>query len=68
MLVPRPGWAEMDPAEWWQTTVAACRELTGQVSAEDVAAIAVTGMVPAMVLLDASGNVLRPSIQQNDAR
>jgi xylulokinase len=65
---PHPGWAEMDPVEWWATTVAACRELTGRVPAGEIAAVAVTGMVPAMVLLDSAGNVLRPSIQQNDAR
>ncbi|HEX5164621.1 MAG TPA: FGGY family carbohydrate kinase [Thermomicrobiales bacterium] len=65
---PHPGWAEMDPAEWWATTVAACRKLTRHVPAGEIAAVAVTGMVPAMVLLDAAGNVLRPSIQQNDAR
>ena len=65
---PHPGWAEMDPAEWWGTAVAACRELTASVPAGEIAAIAVTGMVPAMVLLDDGGDVLRPSIQQNDAR
>jgi xylulokinase len=65
---PHPGWAEMDPAPWWATTVAACRELTGRVPAGEITAVAVTGMVPAIVLLDSAGNVLRPSIQQNDAR
>jgi len=65
---PHPGWAEMEPAGWWETTIAACRELTAANLASEIAAVAVTGMVPAMVLLDADGNVLRPSIQQNDAR
>jgi xylulokinase len=65
---PHPGWAEMAPAEWWEATVASCRELTASVPAAEIAAIAVTGMVPAMVLLDADGNANRPSIQQNDAR
>lgn len=65
---PHPGWAEMDPAEWWEATVSACRELTTSVPADQIVAVAVTGMVPAMVLLDADGDVIRPSIQQNDAR
>ena len=34
----------------------------------DIAAIGVTGMLPAVVLLDAAGRLLRPSIQQSDAR
>jgi xylulokinase len=65
---PHPAWAEMDPAEWWETTVAACRELTSTIPANEIAAVAVTGMVPAIVLLDAHNSVIRPSIQQNDAR
>jgi xylulokinase len=41
------------------------RELaTGQ----SIAAVGVTGMVPCIVLSDANGELLRPSIQQNDAR
>lgn len=62
------GWAEMDPHEWWATTQAACRELTARVGAERIAAVGVTGMVPAMVALDGTMQPLRASIQQNDAR
>lgn len=65
---PHPGWAEEDAGQWWRTTVSAIRELLGIVPASAIAAIGVSGMVPAMVLLDASGQPLRPSIQQNDAR
>ncbi|HUG13996.1 MAG TPA: FGGY-family carbohydrate kinase [Thermomicrobiales bacterium] len=65
---PHPGWAEEDPAEWWQTTVEAIKEIVGSIPAERIAAVAITGMVPALVLLDGNGAVIRPSIQQNDAR
>lgn len=64
------GWAEEDPAQWWTNV----REIVGEllrasgISAADIAAIGVTGMLPAVVLLDAAGQVLRPSIQQSDAR
>lgn len=63
-----PGWAEEDPEQWWATTREAVRELLEIIPAEDIAAIGVSGMVPALVLLDASGQPVRPSIQQNDAR
>jgi xylulokinase len=59
-----PGWAEEEPVEWWDNVCALCRELP----VADVAGIGVSGMVPAVILLDPAGRVLRPSIQQNDAR
>lgn len=67
---PQPGWAEEDAEEWWTnvcTAVPACLR-SAQVNAEEVAAVGVSGMTPALVLLDAQGRVVRPSIQQNDAR
>ncbi len=67
---PHTGWAEEDPADWIAGTIATLRQL-GQhpeLDRDGIAAIGVSGMVPAMVLLDASGSPVRPSIQQNDAR
>ena len=65
---PHPGWAEEDPERWWTTTLETLRALLASIPPREVAAIGVSGMVPAMVLLDAAGQPLRPSIQQNDAR
>jgi xylulokinase len=53
------GWAEEDPGDWLRGTVQAVRRL---------GADAVSGMVPAVVALDAARRPVRPSIQQNDAR
>ncbi len=63
-------WAEEDPALWWANCCALVGALlkTSGISADRIAAIGVTGMVPAVVLLDKGGNLLRPSMQQNDAR
>ncbi|HZU63256.1 MAG TPA: FGGY family carbohydrate kinase [Novosphingobium sp.] len=67
---PHPGWAEEDPAQWWANVCAITQELlaTAGLPPEAVAAVGVTGMCPAMVLLDEAGAVLRPSIQQSDGR
>lgn len=65
---PRPGWAEEDAEQWWNTTVEAIRSLLISVPAQEIEAVGVSGMVPAMVLLDETGRPVRPSIQQNDAR
>lgn len=65
---PHPGWAEEDPRQWWSNVAAIARELMAQVEAAELKAIGVTGMLPAVVLLDEKGEVLRPSIQQSDGR
>jgi xylulokinase len=70
LSAPRPGWAEEDPHEWWRNVCAIVPELlaTGGVDAAGVKAVCVTGMLPAVVLLDEHEEVLRASIQQSDAR
>src|SRR5271169_3559767 len=64
------GWAEEDPEQWWGNVGEIVRELlrTSGASPADIAAVGVAGMLPAVVLLDSSGRLLRPSIQQSDAR
>ena len=66
----RPGWAEEDPEEWWRNTVDVTRELLlrAKLDGGDVGAVGVTGMLPAVVLLDRKGRPVRPSIQQSDGR
>ncbi|HEY4162588.1 MAG TPA: FGGY-family carbohydrate kinase [Dongiaceae bacterium] len=63
-------WAEEDPALWWTNCCGLVGDLLREsgLTADDIAAVGVTGMVPAIVLLNGKGEVLRPSIQQNDAR
>ncbi|HVJ42903.1 MAG TPA: FGGY-family carbohydrate kinase [Dongiaceae bacterium] len=65
-----PGWAEEDPTQWWQNSCAIIRELIAGsgIAPSEIAGIGVTGMLPAVVLLDAHGELLRPSIQQSDGR
>ena len=67
---PHAGWAEEDPRQWWDNVCAIIPELlrTAGVAADEVRAVGVAGMVPALVLLDDEGRLLRPSIQQSDGR
>jgi xylulokinase len=65
----RANWAEEDPEEWWRNVGEICRALIAKIGgAGAIAAVGVTGMLPAVILLDRNGRPLRRSIQQNDAR
>ncbi len=68
--VPRPLWSEQDPALWWDGSVAAIRSVLATTGArgEDIAAVGLTGQMHGLVVLDASGTVLRPAILWNDQR
>jgi xylulokinase len=65
-----PGWAEEDPEEWWSNVCGITGELvkTEGFETDQLAGIGVAGMVPALVVLDSGGRLLRPSIQQSDGR
>lgn len=70
LSTPHAGWAEEDPAEWWSNVCDISRELIGKagIDGAEIAAIGAAGMLPAVVLLDDEGRILRPSIQQSDGR
>jgi xylulokinase len=63
-------WAEEDPARWWSNVCAIVPALLTKsgITASEIAAVGVTGMVPTVILLDENREPLRHSIQQNDAR
>ena len=65
-----PGWAEADPVDWWHAVCELIPTLLELASASNsqVVAVAITGMVPAVVCVGADGWPLRRAILQNDAR
>jgi xylulokinase len=67
---PSPGFAEADTDQWYAGAVESIQEVlsTSGISGDSVAAVAVSGMVPAVVAVDAEGKPLRRAILQNDAR
>jgi xylulokinase len=60
-IVPRFGWSEQRPDEWWEGTVASVRGVLAAVSgaASRVAAVAVCGQMHGTVLLDDDGRLVR---------
>ncbi len=67
---PRPGWTEQSPDLFWEGTVKSIRAALAQAGAraQDILAVGLTGQMHGLVLLDASGAVIRPCILWNDQR
>ena len=76
LQTPKPLWSEQDPREWWDAASASIKSVLEQagipqgdnVGGEGVGAVGLTGQMHGLVLLDESGNVLRPAILWNDQR
>jgi xylulokinase len=70
LFSPSPGFAEADTAQWLTNVTDSIREVrsVAGIPPGEVDAIAVSGMVPAVVPVDGRGNALRRAILQNDAR
>ncbi|RKP51878.1 xylulokinase [Pararobbsia silviterrae] len=60
-IVPRYGWSEQRPADWWDGAVAAIREVLDRVpdAAARIAAICACGQMHGTVLVDADGRLTR---------
>jgi len=66
---PNVGWAEENPTEWWDNVCSIVAEFREKgINPAEISGIGVTGMLPAVVLLDDKGDLIRPSIQQSDGR
>jgi xylulokinase len=67
---PHTGWAEQEPEDWWRAAQLAIRGVLAAVgrSAGEIEAIGLTGQMHGAVMLDATGNVLRPALIWCDQR
>src|SRR4051795_5629607 len=70
MMMARPLWAEQRPENWWDAAVDAIRGVLKQagVSGAEVRTIGLSGQMHGLVLLDAAGAVIRPSLIWCDQR
>jgi xylulokinase len=65
---PKPLWSEQEPADWWSATAASLRAVLSEVSADDIAAIGLTGQMHGLTVLDENNQSVRPAILWNDGR
>jgi len=68
LAFPQPGWAEQDPADWWERTAEGLRELTQDCDRQQIAGISFGGQMHGLVILDENDEVIRPAILWNDGR
>jgi len=65
---PHPGWAEQDPEDWWRAAQEAICEVLAAAGSPRIEAVGLTGQMHGAVMLDATGEVLRPSLIWCDQR
>ena len=70
MFQPKNGYAEQDPADWWNAVVQSIREVMSQsgVKPVDVKSIGLSGQMHGLVMLDSSDEVIRNAIIWCDQR
>jgi xylulokinase len=70
MTMLRPLWAEQRPENWWEAAQTAIRGVLaeGRISAADVRGVGLSGQMHGLVILDAAGEVIRPSLIWCDQR
>ena len=65
---PQPGYFEQNPDEWWDSTAAALRGVTGQVGAGRIAAIAISNQRETFSAFTEDGTAIRPGMTWLDER
>ncbi len=70
IMAVKPGWAEQDPAMWWENLKLATADImaASKADAKDVKAIGISYQMHGLVCVDKDMNVLRPSIIWCDSR
>jgi xylulokinase len=70
MRMPKPGWAEQDPEDWWQAAIRAVRTAldAAGLTGADITAIGLSGQMHGVALLDKSNSILRPALIWCDQR
>jgi len=70
MASPQLGWAEQDPRDWWRAARVAIEECltAGGATGAEVSAVGLSGQMHGLVLLDATGEVVRPALLWCDQR
>ena len=70
LYTPCNGYAEQDPADWWNACVNSIRDVVAKsgVPADEIKGVGLSGQMHGLVVLDENDEVIRPAILWNDGR
>ena len=70
MYQPHNGWAEQNPADWWNACITTVNRVLSEsnVNPADIAGVGFSGQMHGLVMLDGQGEVIRNSIIWCDGR
>ena len=70
LAIPQPGWAEQDPADWWQASLVCIRRVldASGISPDAIRGLSLSSQMHGLVALDAAGEPIRPAILWCDQR
>ena len=68
LSMPRPGWSEQNPMDWWSACLIGTEELLAGFDRSEVAGIGCGGQMHGLVVLDENDEVIRDAILWNDGR
>ncbi len=68
LSMPRPGWSEQNPVDWWSACLIGAEELLVGFDRSKVAGIGCGGQMHGLVVLDENDEIIRDAILWNDGR
>ncbi len=68
IFYPQSGWSEQNPTDWYSGVIRGLKRLLDGQDKVSVKGISFGGQMHGLVVLDKSGNVVRPAILWNDGR
>ncbi len=70
LYTPKPGWAEQNPADWWEAVARGSQIILNkaQVPMESIVGVSLSGQMHGLVALDRDHQVIRPAILWCDQR
>ncbi len=66
--LPRPGWAQQNPEDWYQAACRTIRACLADLDAQEIAALSIDGPAHNVALMDEAGEVIDPTIHWTDLR